>query len=276
MPVILENQLGSLMAEDLSYFGEKRASILEPAYESYLSSENLRQEEPAPSRIQLLPPSEIAVSFKRCTKTGVATDLDIKKLSDPLADNFYGYYPEEKCIVFKGERGLLDEFVEFAEKLAGEKEVTIALKAADQVRIPWGGLEYGLEYEEFVARVEVLECAMWIRTSPSEHEEGGNRFVELTTASQAPRPSTPKQISTSNGTFNGTHANENGFDHEQLLETPGKGHVPLTASSSPLSSPPPIDDTDEGNPLNEFESESDGSLSPPPEIIETPPWLKRS
>jgi hypothetical protein len=167
MPLTIEEQLDTFLEGDSSRFSDARFSVLEPAYDSYLFSNNLRSDEPTPSSIQLLHSSEIAITISRCTKTGVATDLTIVKISDPLADNFVGYSLEERCIVFRGERGLVDDFVGFAELVAGEKPVTIVLKALKQVRIPPQGLEYGLTFERFVDRVEVLECAMWIRTSPS-------------------------------------------------------------------------------------------------------------
>jgi hypothetical protein len=167
MPMVIEEQLDDFLVRDFSQFSDARVAVLEPAYDSYLFSNNLRSDEPTPSSIQLLQSSEIAITISRCAKTEVATDLTIVKISDPLADNFVGYSPEERCIVFRGERGLVNDFVGFAELVAGEKPVTIVLKAPKEVRIPPQGLEYGLKFEQFVDRVEVLECAMWIRTSPS-------------------------------------------------------------------------------------------------------------
>jgi hypothetical protein len=167
MSTIIEGNLDSMLTGDLSDFAQQRAAILEPAYESYLISTDLREGSPRPSSTYLLPSSEVVVIVSRCPETEAATDLHITKLSDTFADNFIGYCPEEKCVVFKGERGLIDDFIDFAESVAGGKEVKIILKAPEQIRMPHGGLEHGLEYEDFVARVEVLECAMWIGNSPS-------------------------------------------------------------------------------------------------------------
>jgi hypothetical protein len=167
MPMIIEEQLDNFLVGGSSQFADARVAVLEPAYDSYLFSNNLRSDEPTPSSIQLLQSSEIAITISRCTKTGAATDLTIVKISDSLADNFVGYSSEERCIVFRGERGLVDDFVGFAELVAGEKPAMIVLKAPKEIRIPPQGLEYGLKFEQFVDRVEVLECAMWIRTSPS-------------------------------------------------------------------------------------------------------------
>lgn len=167
MGAIVEDSLESLLAGDHSDFTQRRAAILETAYESYRISTDFRQDSPSPSSIDLLPSSEVLVLISRCPETEAATDLYITKLSDTFAENFIGYCPEEKCVVFKGERGLIEDFIDFIESVAGEKEVTVVLKAPEQVRIPLGGLEQGLEYEEFVARVEILECALWIGNSPS-------------------------------------------------------------------------------------------------------------
>ncbi|KAM0343140.1 hypothetical protein ACHAPU_008889 [Fusarium lateritium] len=168
MPIIIEERLETFMAGNFSQFTDARVAVLEPAYDRYLFSSNLCHDEPAPSSsIQLLYSSEIAITLSRCAKTRTATDLKVTKISDPLADNFVGCSLEEKCIVFKCERGLVDGFVGFAELVAAEKPVTVMLKAPEEVRIPPQGLEYGLKYEQFVDRVEVLECVMWIRTSPS-------------------------------------------------------------------------------------------------------------
>ncbi|WZH43835.1 hypothetical protein QYS62_004845 [Fusarium acuminatum] len=271
MPLTIEEQLDTFLEGDSSRFSDARFSVLEPAYDSYLFSNNLRSDEPTPSSIQLLHSSEIAITISRCTKTGVATDLTIVKISDPLADNFVGYSLEERCIVFRGERGLVDDFVGFAELVAGEKPVTIVLKALKQVRIPPQGLEYGLTFERFVDRVEVLECAMWIRTSPSEQDEGVNKFVEFISASQTPQPIPSKQTIP-----NDIHATDDDKPNLKVLEI----HNSITDkstfgsdSSSPLSSPPPIDESEDW----EFPfSDSSSPLSPPPEIIETPPWLSHS
>ncbi|KAI1009191.1 hypothetical protein LB504_003320 [Fusarium proliferatum] len=178
MGAIVEDRLDSLLAGDHSDFTQKRAAILEPAYESYLTSTNFRQDSPSPSSIDLLPSSEVVVLISRCPETEAATDLYITKLSDSFAENFIGYCPEEKCVVFKGEEGLIYDFIDFIESVAGEKEVTVVLKAPEQIRNPLGGLENGLEYEEFVARVEILECALWIGNSPSGSQHWGVRSTQ--------------------------------------------------------------------------------------------------
>jgi len=167
MGAIIEDTLDSLRAGDLSDFAQARAAILEPAYKSYLISTDFREDSPRPSSIDLLPSSEVVVLISRCPETEAATDLWITKVSNSFAENFIGYCPEEKCVVFKGEEGLIYDFIDFIESVAGGKEVTVVLKAPEQIRMPLGGLERGLGYEEFVARVEILECALWIGKSPS-------------------------------------------------------------------------------------------------------------
>ncbi|SCO77941.1 uncharacterized protein FRV6_02153 [Fusarium oxysporum] len=227
MAAIVEDSLDSLLTGDLSDFTQQRAAILEPAYKSYLISTDNREDSPRPSSTYLLPSSEVVVLISRCPETEAATDLHITKLSDTFADNFIGYCPEEKCVVFKGERGLIDDFIDFTESVAGEKEVTVILKAPEQIRIPLGGLEHGLKYEEFVARVEVLECALWIGNSPSEQEEGGIRFTKLATDPKLPESVTSKRVPTPDY-VHGASSPLSDLPPSPLIHTP----------SSPLSDPP--------------------------------------
>ncbi|KAF5610913.1 uncharacterized protein FSUBG_2718 [Fusarium subglutinans] len=237
MGAIVEDSLSSLLTGDLSDFTQKRAAILEPAYESYLISPDFRKDSPSPSSIYLLPSSEVVVLISRCPETEAATDLHITKLSDSFAENFIGYCPEEKCVVFKGERGLIDDFVDFIESVAGGKEVTMVLKAPEQIRIPLGGLQHGLEYEEFVARVEILECALWIGKSPSEQEEGGIRFTRVATDPKLPEPITSKRMPTPDYV---NITNDNSLNHEGLSNINSTNiRSPETGTSSPLSDAPP-------------------------------------
>ena len=172
IPAMLEELIDSLSPEERQEFIDARSAVIGTAWDKYLNSDNLHDTSlPAPF-IRLVPSSDIAITLK-CSKDAAtiieadtkATDLSITKISDPLADNFMGYCQKEECIVFKGERGLWDDFVEFAEGLAQEQPVTAVIKSQSTVRMPREGLEFGLDYDNFANRVEVLECAMWIRTS---------------------------------------------------------------------------------------------------------------
>ncbi|KAF5616005.1 hypothetical protein F52700_13163 [Fusarium sp. NRRL 52700] len=311
MGAIFEDSLDSfLTGGDLPGFTEKRAAILEPAYEQYLKSTNFRQDSPGPSSTNLLPSSDVVVLISRCPETGAAIDLHIIKLSDAFADNFIGYCPEEKCVVFKGERGLIEDFIDFIESAAGGKEVTVVLKAPEQIRIPLGGLEHGLNYKEFVARVEILECASWIGKSPNgmypfsplckeealgtgrvqKQEEGGIRFTKIVRPSQIatdpqfPEPITSERMPTPDYVDT---TNSNSLSHEGLqninstdIMSTGTGassplsEAPLSPSihtpSSPLSDPP--SDIDEIS-LHNWD-ELYKSPSPSSEGAETPPSLR--
>jgi hypothetical protein len=173
MTTILEDKLdrlGNVMDVKSSQFAKSRASVLEPAYDAYLNAKNLRDRAPPPSLLHILPSVDISMKLSRCKKTTTATDLEIFRKSDRLDDNFMGYCKDQKCVVFKGEGGLVDKFIDVIESAAGKQRIgntTFVLKAPSEIRIPFGGLEYGLKYEEFVNRVEVLQCAVWIRNSPS-------------------------------------------------------------------------------------------------------------
>ncbi|KAG5751803.1 hypothetical protein H9Q69_006766 [Fusarium xylarioides] len=290
MGAILEDSLDGLLAGDLSDFREKRAAILEPAYESYLISTDFRKDSPRPSSTYLLPSSEVVVLISRCPETEAAIDLHIIKLSDTFAENFIGYCSAEKCIVFKGERGLIEDFIDSIESAAGGKEVTVVLKASEQIRIPLGGLEHGLKYEEFAARVEILECALWIGNSPTEQEEGGIRFKKLAADPKLPEPitsnrmPTPDSVNITNGNslsneeppnISSTNIRSSATDASSPLSEPPSSpsiHTP----SSPLSDPPSDideislhnwDDTDES-------SSSPSSSSSSSEGAQTPPSLR--
>ncbi|KAF4440678.1 hypothetical protein FACUT_3302 [Fusarium acutatum] len=284
MGAIVEDSLDALLAGDLSDFREKRAAILEPAYKSYLISTYFRKDSPRPSSTYLLPSSEVVVLISRCPETEAAIDLHITKLSDTFAENFIGYCPEEKCVVFKGERGLIDDFIDFIEPVAGGKEVTVVLKAPEQIRIPLGGLEHGLKYEEFVARVEILECALWIGNSPTEQEEGGIHFNKLAADPKLPEPITSNRMPTPDYV---DITNSNNLSNEELPNINSTNiRSPTTGASSPLSEPPsspsihtpssplsdPPSDIDEIS-LHNWD-DLDESSSSSSEGAETPPSLR--
>lgn len=170
MAIIFEDQLDRLKGGESSEFAHARSEILRPAYDLYLESAHVRKFSPPPSILQLIASPDIAVKLSRCRKTGAAIDLTITKKSNASYENFMGYCKDHRCVVFKGETGLFYDFVDFVESAAakhGINDTTAVLRAPDKIRIPFGGLKYGLEYEQFVDLVEVLQCAMWIRTSPS-------------------------------------------------------------------------------------------------------------
>ncbi|KAL4725437.1 hypothetical protein ACLX1H_007586 [Fusarium chlamydosporum] len=270
MAIVFEDQfdqLENLMAGETSQLSKARAEVLEPAYDSYLESGDVRERASPPPILQLISSVDITVELSRCHKTGAATDLNISRTSDPIADNFMGYCPEQKCVAFKGEGGLFYDFVDFVESAADKLEIsgaTIVLKAPSQIRMPFDGLEYGLKYEEFVSRVEVLQCAVWIRTSPSEQEEGGRKFVQIATDSRTPPPSTPKYIPVSPDAIR-AHGTEPEH-HDSPTRSLSDSDSPLTSCGSSLPPPTPLDET---------ASQSDSStLSSPPTVIHTPPWLR--
>ncbi|KAJ4133554.1 hypothetical protein NW768_005140 [Fusarium equiseti] len=271
MTTILEDQLdrlSNLIDVTSLHFAKARASVLEPAYDAYLNAKNLRDRAPPPSLLHILPSVDISMKLSRCKKKATATDLQIFRKSDTLDDNFMGYCKEQKCVVFKGEGGLVDKFIDAIESAAGKQQtdnVTFVLKAPSEIRIPFGGLEYGLKYEEFVNRVEVLQCAVWIRNSPSEQEEGGERFVIVANASRTPPPSTPEYIPMSP---DARLAHRTDSEHQSPPAQSMDTDSPLSSCRSSIPPPTPLREDD-------TESVSDtSSLSPPPSVIHTPPWLR--
>ncbi|KAG8350862.1 hypothetical protein FVEN_g11017 [Fusarium venenatum] len=272
MTIIFEDQLDrldKLTGGEISEISKARAEVLEPAFDSYLKSVNLRENAPPPSLLQLVASSDIAVQLSRCKKSGAATDLAITRKSDALDDNFMGYCEEYKCVIFKGEAGLLDNFLDVVESAAAKLEInntTAVLKAPDQIRIPFGGLEYGLKYEEFVDRVEVLQCAMWIRTSPSEQEKGGKSFVEIAIDSRTPPPSTPEYVPESPDALMAFKASLE--DQDVPTRSLSDSDSPLSSCGSSISTPPLLEDSGSDS------SHDSSELSDPPAVIYTPPWLR--
>ncbi|KAL3608418.1 hypothetical protein FPOAC2_03416 [Fusarium poae] len=271
MTIIFEDQLDrldKLTGGEILEISKARAEVLEPAFDSYLNSANLREYAPPPSLLQLVASSDIAVQLSRCRKSGAASDLAITRKSDTLDDNFMGYCEEYTCVVFKGEAGLLDDFLDVVELAAAKHEInntTAILKAPEQIRIPFRGLEYGLKYGEFVDRVEVLQCAMWIRTSPSEQEKGGKSFVEIAIDSRTPPPSTPEYIPASPDALIAFNASLE--DQDVPSQNLSDSDSPLSSCRSSISTPPLLDDSDSDSSHNSSE------LSDPPTIIHTPPWF---
>ncbi|KAI8672792.1 hypothetical protein LRP88_02691 [Fusarium phalaenopsidis] len=238
---VFNTDLDSFSEEQIEKLGASRAAILEPAFDEYLMSDDLHETPLPPSSIQLLPASDLSVKLMRAAKSDAAMEISISKISDPDADNFMGFSAEDNCIVFKGEMGLLDSFLEFAESITQDKDMTVVFKTANEIRIPRQGLEYGLSYEKFAARVELLECAMWIRAS----RPGQGRNSELDVSSNTIHPSTPPQ------------------------NLPFGGVIPSSAGTSDL------DHLRSRNMAECRSPSSDSSLSPPPEIITTPPSFRR-
>ncbi|RSL82616.1 hypothetical protein CEP52_016919 [Fusarium oligoseptatum] len=239
---VFNTDLDSFSEEQIEKLGASRAAILEPAFDEYLMSDDLHETPLPPSSIQLLPASDLNVKLTRATKSDAAMEMSINKISDPGADNFMGFSAEENCIVFKGEMGLFDRFLEFAESITQDKDVTVVFKTANEIRVPSQGLEYGLSYEKFAARVEVLECAMWIRAS---RPKGQGHNSKLDASSQNTGPSTPPR------------------------------NLPLGTALLPSTNNSDLGHL-RGRDMAECKSpSSDSSLSPPPEIITTPPSFKR-
>ncbi|KAJ4157439.1 hypothetical protein NW754_009083 [Fusarium falciforme] len=237
---VFNTDLNSFSEEQVEKLGASRAAILEPAFDDYLMSDDLHETPLPPSSIQLLPASDLSVKLTRAAKSDAAMEISISKISDPDADNFMGFSAEDNCLVFKGEIGLFDSFLEFAESITQDKDVTVVFKTANEIRIPRQGLEYGLSYEKFAARVELLECAMWIRAS----RPGQGHNSELDVSSNTIHPSTPPH------------------------NLPFGGFIPSSAGTSDL-------DHLRGRNMAECRSpSSDSSLSPPPDIITTPPSFR--
>ncbi|KAM5375425.1 hypothetical protein ACJZ2D_005986 [Fusarium nematophilum] len=275
MPLhILEGGYDTLSCENLEALTASRVAIIEPAYDEYLVSDKLLDDPPPPSALELLPSSDISMEFTRSVATKAATDLCVSKISEPDADNFMGFCLEENCMVFKGERGMFDRFLDFSDAITQNRDVRVAFNVRPQLRIPRGGLEYGLKYEEFAARVEILDCAVWIK-APLRRGSSAESSSQLDVLMQSSVPSTPDRGFASNESLS---ASERMSSSEDFIESDNlaRSEILSNASSSPLSPPPEgfIESYDLAKSKSPSNASS-SSLSPPPEKIVTPPSLKK-
>ncbi|KAF5022395.1 hypothetical protein F66182_5535 [Fusarium sp. NRRL 66182] len=234
-----------------SHFQRARNEVLTPAYDEYLFIRDNYLDSPSPpSCLRLISPSNVSSYVMYNPNTKSISDMGVKCRSDPSADNFMSYCKEGNWLVFKGEKGLFDRFVEYAEALVQPSHpVQVTIKAPGQVRIPPEGLEWGLKKHEFAARVEVLECIMWIKTTVTQSPE----------TSKEPQPSSPRQTSKLNDASTTSDYNLDLSGESFLVnneDSSAEEWFPIPFHAKPRS------------------SETSSPLSDPPGEIHTPPWLK--
>ena len=125
---------------------------------------------PSKSHLQLIYSKWIIVRAKREEPDNRISAIQVRNLDypNPVDINFMGYDQEARCLAFKGETRHLDAFLDFAEGVVNSERVEHVFKVASDVRVPEGGLEPDLEYDDFAARVEIVEYAMWLKDVPTE------------------------------------------------------------------------------------------------------------
>lgn len=151
-----------LSQQELDSINNARHDAIEPEYEKYKNGDFDLIGLSKPSSLILLPPTDLTVKIDRDTHSNEPKDVEIRQTSNPEAYNFMGFYPEDSCAVFRGEAGLFDAFIDFTSELAKGKDTKAIFRATTEIRVPSVGLEDGLSYQEFAARVEIVEFAMWV------------------------------------------------------------------------------------------------------------------
>ena len=94
--------------------------------------------------------------------------MQVRNLFESRDTNFMGYDQEARCLAFRGETRHLDAFLNFAYGMVNSEQVEHVFKVASEVRVPEGGLEPDLEYDEFASQVEIVEYGMWLKNVPVE------------------------------------------------------------------------------------------------------------
>lgn len=253
---------------DYKTLSDDSHALLKPAYESYCSDPPRSHEAAVLPHLQLLPASDIDVKVDRSNPDNTITSFNVTKTSDPTAINFMGYYREENCLAFRGEVRLFKEFLDFANETVSVRAIEGGIKTGKEIRYPCPSLEMGLSYEDFAARVEIVEYVIIMDRSNKDGEGMiitmkfiAQALTSLVPNAAAKHVSSPSHISSSPREFPPTPGIK--YSLSELLGLDPKESVPeldLTYSLPTYKTP---------------QQDSDSSLSPPPEVLVTPPFMKR-
>lgn len=86
----------------------------------------------------------------------------IRRISEDWHTNFMGYNQRQNCYVFSAHRYLLDRFLELSAPLFTEGKIRKGIVRPQQPRERLKGLNEGLGYDQFVMRIEVLDCVLFL------------------------------------------------------------------------------------------------------------------
>lgn len=161
----------------LKEVNKRRKQAIGHLWDQYLAGRYQVAQNPSPSHLELIRPEDLRVHTSHAF-TGKLNYVDVLNAADPDTPglNFMGFDPEKKCLAFRGQAQHFHAFLEFANYLVRSDRVESAFKAPSEVKFPKGGLETGLEYEEFAGQVEIVEYAMWLKDGPDEDGESKLQF----------------------------------------------------------------------------------------------------
>jgi hypothetical protein len=173
--------------KDFSSLCSHSHALLKPSYASYCSNPPGPVDTTALPTLQLLPSSDIYVKIVRDDINDKITSFTVTKISDPSTVNFMGYYLDEHCLAFRGEVRLFKEFLHFASETVGFRAIEGCIKTGKEIRYPCPGLGRGLSFEDFAARVEIVEYVVILNVSMRDRE--GMFFAfKLKTSAHSPSP----------------------------------------------------------------------------------------
>lgn len=253
---------------DYKTISDDSHALLKPAYASYCSDPPGPDKYAALPHLELLPTSEIDVTVYRCNPDNKMTSFNVTKISDPSAINFIGYCQEESCLAFRGEVRLFKEFLDFAYETVNYRAVEGGIKGGKEIRYPCPGLEMGLSYEDFAARVEIVEYVIFMDRS-SRDEEG--MFSTIKFIAQALTSLVPNAAAK----YHSSPPHES-YGPREFPPTPGiKYSLSELLGFDPNESVPELDLSYSLPICKTPRQDSDSPLSSPPEVLVTPPSMKR-
>ncbi|CAM1500817.1 Fc.00g099790.m01.CDS01 [Cosmosporella sp. VM-42] len=245
-------QLAIPTTEALAKLNRARHDLIEPAFEAYSEGHCDYVESATLPTLELLASSEIHVDIDRDPESNEITSLHVSHANDDTAINFMGYHPEQDCVAFKGEARLFSDFIDFTSVLVKWESIEGAFGAAGEVRVPAEGLERGLNYDEFAARVEIVQYVMFAQSAIDADDNASDEEMETSLPRRSPTPRslppTPGMDFSLSDIWDSSH-------NKVYVEE----EYPTGASMAGFRTPG---------------GGSTSSLSPPPEDIKTPPSMQ--
>ncbi|KAG5970016.1 hypothetical protein E4U55_001859 [Claviceps digitariae] len=121
-------------------------------------------------RAELLHSSDIDVSYstgrmcQNCSKIIDAAHIMAERRSRFMAWNFFGYSVEQRCYVFKGQRRLMDDFLDKTTDLLQEGQMEMVLFQPDFIQQPIEGHNPNVTYEQFADYIEHWLCVVLLKS----------------------------------------------------------------------------------------------------------------
>ena len=172
-----DDEFSTPSTESLAGLNRARHEMIEPVFEAYIQGYCHYTESATLPTLELLSSSDICVNITRDPESSEVTGVHVSNAKDPTAINFMGYHREQDCVAFKGEARLFSDFIDFTSVLMQWKTIEGVFGAAAEVRVPTAGLARGLNYNEFAARVEIVEYVMFA-SSDNDTDDSGKIHVD--------------------------------------------------------------------------------------------------